>query len=259
MSGRRIFCSFSGGESSAEMTLRVKQALRPGDGKQDVRNHLAFVAVGDALRHADIKWQHEEIDGPWRSRAIQAGTIWPLPNVWLGVSAEDQRRADERVPDLLATPAAVRFVSAEPLLGPIDFTRINYAHYPLAQLNALGCYYHCGPSTWDAPARLDWIIVGGESGPNARPMHPAWARSIRDQCAAAGVAYLFKQWGSWTRAPAVAGFEAGGSVLWPDGTNGHGSADRNGGPGVTMVRVGKKAAGRLLDGIEHNGMPEVRT
>ncbi|TIX71478.1 MAG: phage Gp37/Gp68 family protein, partial [Mesorhizobium sp.] len=138
-----------------------------------------------------------------------ANAVWPLPNVWLGVSAERQQEADERVPELLATPAAVRFVSAEPLLGPIDFERIKLPGI-INPLDALrgegyttmlhgqyagqrlyhGLKYGCG-------RRLDWIIVGGESGPNARPMHLAWARSIRDQCTAAGVPFFFKQWGAW--------------------------------------------------------------
>ena len=105
---------------------------------------------------------------------------WPLPNVWLGVSAEDQRRADERIPDLLATPAAVRFVSAEPLLGPIDFDEV----IP-------------NPMIWNYltgfDGVLDWVIVGGESGHGARPMDNAWAHSIVEQCKAAGVAVFVKQ------------------------------------------------------------------
>ena len=124
-----------------------------------------------------------------------------LPNVWLGVSAERQQEADERIPDLLATPAAVRFVSAEPLLGPVDFTRIihrdpakfSWLNYS-PRLNALTGNYPLLEGTRDPhPERLDWIIVGGESGNAARPMHPAWARSIRDQCAAAGTAFFMKQ------------------------------------------------------------------
>ena len=107
---------------------------------------------------------------------LEARIDWPLPNVWLGISAEDQTRADERIPDLLATPAAVRWVSAEPLLGPIDFDAILFDHAR-------------------ALPRLDWIVVGGESAQNkgARPMDPDWARSIRDQCAAAGVPFFMKQ------------------------------------------------------------------
>jgi protein gp37 len=103
---------------------------------------------------------------------------WPLPNVWLGVSAEDQKRADLRVPALLATPAAVRFLSCEPLLGPVD----------LGQPNDF------------SPAQIDWVIVGGESGPGARPMHLDWARDIVEDCAEAGVACFVKQLGSaWAR------------------------------------------------------------
>ncbi|WP_276199018.1 phage Gp37/Gp68 family protein [Chelatococcus sp. XZ-Ab1] len=162
---------------------------------------------------------------------------WPLPNVWLGVSTEDQRRADERMPDLRETPAAVRFVSAEPLLGAIDF------------------------EPW--LDRIDWIIAGGESGPGARPMHPDWARSIRDQCAAAGVPFFFKQWGEWLDeqvatamhlAPDAAMFDRFGA---PKGPKWHPyeASDRNGG---ALICVGKKAAGRLLDGREHSDMPEAR-
>jgi protein gp37 len=104
---------------------------------------------------------------------------WPLPNVWIGVSAEDQKRAELRIPALLETPAAVRFVSLEPLLGPIDLDAV-----PL-------------PSPQARP--LDWVIVGGESGRSARPMHAAWARDLRDQCVTAGVPFLFKQWGGYTQ------------------------------------------------------------
>lgn len=104
---------------------------------------------------------------------------WPLPNVWLGVSVEDQQRADERIPDLLATPAAVRFLSVEPMLGPIRFPTRIWA----------GAVAGHGD--------LHWCIVGGESGPKARPCNVAWIRSIRDQCRAAGVACFVKQVGSW--------------------------------------------------------------
>jgi len=103
--------------------------------------------------------------------------VWPLPNVWVGVSVEDQHWADIRIPALLGTPAAVRWISAEPLLGPIAL-----AAGWLSQLRA-------------ARPGLDWVVVGGESGPGARPMHPQWVRALRDQCTAAGVPYLLKQWG----------------------------------------------------------------
>ncbi len=109
---------------------------------------------------------------------------WPLPNVWLGVSVEDQTTADERIPLLLQTPAAVHFVSCEPLLGPVDLNKAHGFQRPI--------YGDTGG--YPPPERLDWVICGGESGPGARPMHPDWARSLRDQCADAGVPYFFKQW-----------------------------------------------------------------
>lgn len=205
--------------------------------------------------------------------------LWPLASIWLGVSAEDQRRADERVPDLLATPAAVRFVSAEPLLGPIDFEAMPFAEgdprHRWSALTGQAILHATGSSgrpdftvRMRSPLkpRLDWIIVGGESGPKARPMHPAWARQIRDACAAAGIAFHFKQHGAWAAIDQSAGADQAGwegrgdwMILsadgdmdipddrWPDAEAGE----------VAVIRVGKKAAGRLLDGIEWNQMPEV--
>lgn len=104
---------------------------------------------------------------------------WPLPNCWFGVSAERQQEADERIALLLDTPAAVTFVSAEPLLGPIDLTQCGAVTRQTPGMEPAGC--------------IDWVIVGGESGPRARPMHLQWARDLRDQCKAAGVPYFFKQ------------------------------------------------------------------
>lgn len=127
----------------------------------------------------------------------------PLPNVWLGVSVEDQRWADIRIPALLGTPAAVRWISAEPLLGPVSL-----------EVPPFWCYGHGCPTT-ECPNDLhlrrqgiDWVVVGGESGPDARPMHPDWARSLRDQCMGAGVPFLFKQWGG--RTPKAGGRELDG-------------------------------------------------
>ena len=120
--------------------------------------------------------------------------IHPPKNVWLGVSCEDQKTADARIPLLLKTPAAVRFISLEPLLGPINLDRIPISH------GIVEC------SGGRLPA-LDWVIVGGESRPHARPMHPDWARSIRDQCQAAGVPFFFKQWGEWLLDPVARSVE----------------------------------------------------
>lgn len=166
--------------------------------------------------------------------------VWPLPNVWLGVSVEDQKRADERIPVLLNTPAAIRWISAEPLLGPIDL------------------HGWCQPA-WDGdirnarPApRIRWVVVGGESGPGARPMHPGWARSLRDKCAETGTPFLFKQWGEF--GPAF------GPDLLPTGLPWSGEAQRALARGTATVeqatrRLGKRVAGRLLDGVEHNAFP----
>jgi protein gp37 len=221
------------------------------------------------------KRMREYMTGGWQWRVMEAKKQWDpehkegyggilntkgmaLRNVWLGVSAEDQARADERIPDLLATPAAVRFVSAEPLLGPVKFTRwMHDEGCPYAEF--LGDCTCCDPRE----VSLDWIIVGGESGPRARPMHSNWARSIRDQCAAAGVAFFMKQWGEWapsyddTSRERLAVCEHGsGSFKIAAGERARqiDLLDRS-----QMHRVGKARAGRLLDGIEYNGFPEMKS
>ena len=173
---------------------------------------------------------------------------WPLPNVWLGVSAEDQARADERISDLLATPAAVRFVSLEPLIGPINLVKAKgIAWNPGGAINDGG-----GQMDYIEPhlsGVLHWVIAGGESGPGARPIHPDWVRQIRDDCAAAGVPFFFKQWGA---------HHPHGQVMADGSINALGNPDD---PRWTRFSkettwlVGKTAAGRLLDGVEHNGIP----
>jgi protein gp37 len=177
--------------------------------------------------------------------APRSAPDWPLPNVWLGVSVEDQVAADERIPLLLQTPAAVRWISAEPLLGNVD------VHH------RLGPCVFSGRDPWATGRGIDWLVVGGESGPKARPMHPDWVRSIRDQCQAAGVPWLFKQWGEWAPYP--------GEWTWDDPGVRYGewigdawlenqwSAEE--GATERMWRVGKKAAGRLLDGVLHEEYP----
>ena len=132
---------------------------------------------------------------------------WPLPNVVLGVSVEDQQRADIRIPALLDTPATVRFLSMEPLLGPVNIEYADWApesvrgfpgvHNPLTGewWPAVGNYAKEYDGRMVGQPKIDWVIVGGESGRGARPMHPDWVRSLRDQCTSAGVPFLFKQWG----------------------------------------------------------------
>ena len=197
--------------------------------------------------------------------------VWPLPNVWLGVSVEDQARADERIPDLLATPAAVRFISAEPLLGPVNLFGCSEDRKQIWNwlTGETGTMHFDGPDFDDGP-KLDWVIVGGESGPSARPMHPDCARSLRDQCAAAGVAFHFKQWGEWVP---IDGPRTKGcfSRTWPHGERPAAKMKMVSVSGRTwargdlsapsiycgylFARLGKKAAGRQLDGVEHNGFP----
>lgn len=147
-----------------------------------------------------------------------------LLNIWLGVSVEDQATADERIPLLMQTPAAVRFISAEPLLGPLTISYLEWA-------------------------RLDWVICGGESGAKARPMHPAWARGLRNQCHKLGIPFFFKQWGEWAPVEEPASEEAESFEL----EDRYQFID-----GCHFVKVGKKAAGRLLDDKEHNGFPETQ-
>lgn len=181
----------------------------------------------------------------------------PWPNVWLGTTVENQAEADRRIPHLLAVPAAKRFLSCEPLLGPVDLTGI-------------GLDVCCGDTviTTDRvhaccarPGGVDWVICGGESGANARPMHPDWARSLRDQCAAAGVPFFFKQWGEWTPGENVNRVTGSVSVAWHHdewrfGTENLASTDGLRDDEPDLYRVGKKSAGRLLDGREWREMPD---
>ncbi len=206
--------------------------------------------------------------------------VWPPRNVWLGVSVEDQARADERIPSLLSTPARTRFVSFEPMLGPaslrnwLNDTRIicdsgdhdcrnmaiesiRYLQPPDTNFVVPLCPVCGGTAAAGINARIDWVICGGESGPGARPMHPDWARSLRDQCQGAGVPFFFKQWGGWAPAadhmhrrpfPFVTHIGAQGEPLpgdlyrYPIGS-------------AQMAYVGKKVAGAMLDGREWREMP----
>ena len=197
--------------------------------------------------------------GIWNTPALDL-RIWPLPNVWLGVSVEDQTTADRRIPHLLGTPAAVRFISAEPLLGPVNLTRI-FDHEREASINALDGIMYTSPRDDDGSPinRLDLVIVGGESGPGARPMHPDWARDLRDQCHAAGVAFFMKQWGAWSPGDDLGEEHLDGARFgaWVSPTQFREDLPQDmANANTIMFRVGKKAAGRLLDGREWNEMPD---
>jgi len=154
-------------------------------------------------------------------------------NVWIGATVCNQEEADRDIPKLLALPVETRFLSMEPLLGPVAvFSEIT------------GELLHTSGDEF-SPGSIDWIIVGGESGPGARPMHPQWVRSLRDQCAVAnGAAFFFKQWGQW-------GPQRSGSETIDSGID-HQFSD-----GTRMERVGKNAAGRHLDGLLWNESPSL--
>ena len=192
--------------------------------------------------------------------AMSLPTDWGqgYPNVWLGVTAENQEMADARIPLLLQVPAAKRFLSCEPLIGPVDFN-------------------HC--SAWNPVENnlyleaIDWVIAGGETGHGARPMHPDWARSLRDQCQAAGVPFFFKQWGEWGLRNAFESFTTwcNKAPTWLDksdvcmdtagricriGKDFQTARDEGKFPVAFGPHVGKKDAGRELDGREWSEMPE---
>jgi protein gp37 len=211
-----------------------------------------YITSRKAFKHREnIRWiGNVQIE----KNSHYGGTIrWPLPNVWLGVSVEDQARADERIPHLMAAPTAVRFLSCEPLLGPINLRgNINREIYPHA---------------------ISWVITGGESGPHARGAIREWYRSIRDQCQAAGVAYFHKQNGEFIDADEwldglVCGIAKNGERWRPERPLSYCDAEwlaeslgwtgrfEHHSDGSTLIRVGKHAAGRLLDGKTWSEFPD---
>jgi protein gp37 len=192
------------------------------------------------------------MEGPtlWHKGLVDWLALWIFAkrgapaNVWLGTTAENQEWADKRIPALLQAPARVRFVSMEPLLGPVDLGGEYLADVCGGRYPFPGLEDQFRTKRID---RLDWVIVGGESGPHARPMHPDWARGLRDQCAAAGVPFHFKQWGTWSPYFLAVDEDARREVV-------------KGLPGGRMWRQNaptKAAAGRLLDGRLHDAFPEV--
>lgn len=178
---------------------RMRDYLTAEDGMAAPRRQVAYLRhrLDEAAKGGPFDALEREIGNNGWPVYGEAGQ-WPLPNVWLGVSVEDQARADERIPLLLDTPAAKRFISAEPLLGPIDLTRLCIVPQKAGSSRA-GIHVdalrntHCESGLKRGLGPLNWIITGGESGPGARPMRSDWARSLRDQCAAAGVAFFMKQ------------------------------------------------------------------
>lgn len=182
---------------------------------------------------------------------------WPIENVWLGTSVENQKTADARIREIVYCPTPVRFLSVEPLLGPVDLS--EWIHPPKQGKVRMSVDPEVPVgSTMNIVSKLiRWVIVGGESGPNARPMHPDWVRQIRNQCQAAGVPFFFKQYGAW--APSWGG---GDHLIYPDGTLVEGDHEHpdawKRGKAEPIRRVGKKAAGRTLDGRTWDEFPETK-
>lgn len=185
----------------------------------------------DRMRDALMRWAHGGIK------------ITRARHIWFGVSVEDQATADERIPLLLETPAAVRWVSYEPALGPIDFRSwmVFDGDYERAEWNL---------TRYGASQPLSWIVAGGESGPGARPAHPAWFRQVRDQCGQASIPFHFKQQGDWLHAGQI----YYDHPLWRYTMR---ADDRhNWDDGSVSYRVGKRSVGRLLDGRVWDEFPE---
>lgn len=195
-------------------------------------------------------------------------------NIWLGVSVESQEQANERIPILLQAPARVRFLSCEPLLGPLSLWCINDGSW--YDCEGADCY-DClkGTAFWSNDDHgigggpvIDWVIVGGESGPGARPMHPDWVRSLRGQCADAGVPFLFKQWGEWVPWEHFGGMQYASQIMGDSSTMRWENFDNDahfceldqpsscGMWEVHAEKVGKKKAGNHLDGKQHLEFPK---
>jgi protein gp37 len=220
--------------------------------------------IGNVRHMAPLPW----IGGPMQHGPdptnIHGG--WPA-NVWIGATICNQEEADRDIPKLLQVPAAVRFLSMEPLLGSVD---LSHWLDPERECNCMvpyeeGAGVHSPACKCVAQSELSWVIVGGESGHHARPMHPDWVRDLRDQCAAAGTPFLFKQWGEWTPGVNIerhAGivktaswFNREWSFSEEDLADDDGHIDNE----PDLYRVGKKAAGRQLDGRTHDEFPRGAT
>jgi protein gp37 len=224
----------------------------------DVDQHIYQVLTKRPKRMLEFfEWKSKLHNFKWQ----------PSNNVWLGVSCENQETADERIPLLLQVPAAVRFLSCEPLLGKIDLQQVKVkflnAEFIIDVLE--GTTFSKGDTQ-----EIHWVIAGGESGHDARPMHPDWVRSLRDQCNATDVPFFFKQWGEWANGSHLnAVLNGKQNVVLNNGTTyNYTPAEHNANShhysaqqwaalnAVHMSKVGKSKSGSLLDGVEHKEFPK---
>jgi protein gp37 len=179
------------------------------------------------------------------------------PNVWLGTTVENQAEAERRIPHLLAVPARVRFLSCEPLLGPVD---LDCVPWPVGWRDKDDVISDGVDPLRYTRAHLDWVIAGGESGAGARPTNPDWFRDLRDQCFAAGIPFFFKQHGDWadTWAAQIDPALGEGKPYVHVEPLSRQRFTKSSAPNIELRRVGKKAAGALLDGREHKAFPRAR-
>lgn len=201
------------------------------DNEADTAWRIRLFALIEKTPHLDWLLLTKRIGNARKMLPLDWGKGWP--NVWLGISVVTQEEAERDIPKLAAIPATVRFLSMEPLLGPVNLRALKTDHG--GRLNA---FLH---------DRIHWVIVGGESGVGAHPLHPQWARSLRDQCVEFGIPFHFKQWGEWEPLSTTSGMQElpfGQYVVMPDGT-----------PGFGFLKKGKKAAGRVLDGRTWDELP----
>ncbi len=278
---QRVFCASLADVFDNAIPTRWRQDLMSLIARTPNLDWLLLTKrIGNAARMLEDSSQHDGL-------LMDASDHYrPLPNVWIGATVVNQEEADRDIPKLLDTPARIRFLSMEPLLGPVNLrlpTRIwtnsaggatcdhccngdrcdDPTHYERGRPDWRVRCPHCRGTGNGKP--IDWVIVGSESGPGARPMHPQWARDIRDQCKAAGVPFLFKQWGEWAPGENTAERRTGivKTADWFDGRWMFGDTDlaRDGGhidDEPDVYRVGKKYSGRHLDGRTHDEFPEVR-
>ncbi len=256
----RVFCSSLSDvfDNAVDKSWQI-EAFATIHACSDTRVILLTKRVGNVFQMIPPSWASRELGG------------WPK-HVGLMITVVNQEEADRDIPKLLDLKARMGIpwvgLSMEPLLGLVDL-RLRDDGVPLNRWGLpLGpCGYYCSEEHGhvDHRTRLDWIIVGGESGHHARPMHPDWARSLRDQCSAAGVPFLFKQWGEWVtsldrdrddpdwRADYINNYVDRGKSRWLNLAGGRGF---HGERFHVMARVGKARAGRLLDGRTWDQFPE---
>ena len=212
----------------------------------------------DRMRDYFSEFREDQIRNIWWNKykiyTTQKRYVQIPDNIWLGVTAENQIQAIKRIPTLLDIPAKIKFVSIEPMLSEINLIKLREGIS--LESNALnGECYSLEETYQDINNRkLNWVICGGESGSNARPMHPDWVRSLRDQCESANVPFFFKQWGEWIPTNERKAVHDNEIILVPEGKGVFFTANPN---AKVMRRIGKKKAGCLLDGKEYKQFPKL--